>query len=107
MGEVKGPAAPPELREVVILVAERSLERSEGGKTMSRRALGDVVKGCPPESRVSSSNCAYRYEGGAKTATEFTDLVHNVEIIFEGCGWDISKVFIKYIDERPQKSKCE
>jgi hypothetical protein len=65
---VKGPAPIPELREVVILVAERSLESSDGGKTMSRRALGDVVKGCPPESSVSSNNCARPYKGRVKSA---------------------------------------
>ena len=33
---------------------ESTLWRSEGGKTMSRRAFGEVVRGWPPESRVSS-----------------------------------------------------
>jgi hypothetical protein len=39
-----------------------SLEMSEGGRTMSRRALGEVVSGWPPESRVSSRS----YEGEHK-----------------------------------------
>lgn len=33
-----------------------SFVRSDGGRTMSRRALGDVVRGWPLESRVSSSS---------------------------------------------------
>lgn len=33
-----------------------SLEKRDGGKTISRRALVEVVNGWPPESRVSSSS---------------------------------------------------
>lgn len=35
-------------------VTERILVMSEGGRTMSRRAFGEVVSGCPPASSVSS-----------------------------------------------------
>lgn len=35
-------------------VTERILVMREGGRTMSRSALGEVVSGWPPASRVSS-----------------------------------------------------
>jgi len=34
-----------------------SFEKREGGRTMSRNRLVDVVRGCPEESSVSSINC--------------------------------------------------
>jgi hypothetical protein len=43
----------------------RSLEMREGGRTMSRKALGEVVSGCPPESRVSSRSCEYEKESSS------------------------------------------
>ena len=50
------PGPEPEFISVFKLVPATlsSLLRSEGGSTMSRSALRDVVKGWPPESRVSS-----------------------------------------------------
>jgi len=60
IGDEKGPPeAPrpdPELTVVLMLAPAtlRSLLRSDGGRTMSRRAFGEVVKGWPPESNVSS-----------------------------------------------------
>jgi hypothetical protein len=32
---------------------------------MSRKALGEVVSGCPPESRVSSRSCEYEKESSS------------------------------------------
>jgi len=37
----------------------KSLDMSEGGRTISRRAFGEVVSGWPPESRVSSRSCEH------------------------------------------------
>ena len=55
IGEEKGPPEPELIVEVTFAPATlRSLESKEGGRTMSRRALGYVVNGWPPESRVSS-----------------------------------------------------
>lgn len=66
IGDEKGPtggpyveALPPPIAARFALAALSSLEKREGGRTMSRSALCDVVNGCPPESNVSSSNCAF------------------------------------------------
>ena len=48
---------PPTPSEPGVATLARSLEKSEGGRTMSRRALVDVVDGWPPESSVSSRSC--------------------------------------------------
>lgn len=61
MGEEKGPTAgpwvvddDPPIAARFALAALISFDSRDGGRTMSRRALWDVVNGCPPESSVSS-----------------------------------------------------
>lgn len=58
----KGPPADPSPEPeliVVLIFAPATLSNfvsRDGGRTISRRALGKVVRGCPPESKVSSSS---------------------------------------------------
>ena len=54
MGDEKGPVPGDVLR--LAPATERSFERRDGGRTMSRSILGEVVSGWPPESSVSSSS---------------------------------------------------
>ena len=61
MGDEKAPGGPrPEPELIVGLMFApatlRSLLRREGGNTISRRAFGAVVRGWPPESKVSSKS---------------------------------------------------
>lgn len=62
MGDEKAPPAAPRPEPELIVelmfapATLRSLLRREGGNTISRSALGEVVKGWPPESKVSSKS---------------------------------------------------
>lgn len=62
MGDENGPpGAPnpdPELIVALIFAPAtfNSFVRREGGRTISRNALGEVVSGWPPESKVSSKS---------------------------------------------------
>lgn len=69
---------------------ERILERRVGGRTISRRALVDVVSGCPPESSVSSRSytmgCMSTYTHVARNengARRKTYLIYNIKIVFQ------------------------
>jgi hypothetical protein len=104
MGEENGPpAAPspdPELMvEFMFAPATlRSLDRRDGGRTMSRRAFGEVVKGCPPESRVSSRSYLHERLNHVPTKHD-AYLIHNIEILFQNHSRDVAKVLVQDINK--------
>jgi len=90
MGEANAPAPVDGLTPGAERFAS-SLEMREGGRTMSRRAFGEVVSGWPPESRVSSRSCKtlakFSLLNGVNKAVGIrTHLIYDIEVIFECSG---------------------
>ena len=54
MGDAKGCEFVEELARPDTPATDSTLCKRVGGRTISRSALGEVVRGCPPASRVSS-----------------------------------------------------
>lgn len=74
----------PEFASPATPVAVKIFWSSDGGRTMSRSWLGEVVFGYPIESRVSSRSYMVSNRSSSDKPGE-TCLVDNVEMISEGC----------------------
>jgi hypothetical protein len=87
--------------------AERTFERRVGGSTMSRSAFGEVVRGCPIESRVSSRSYGIwdRSQGLDTELYRRTDLVDDVEVVAQLWSRHLAKVLGKDVDESLEE--CE
>jgi hypothetical protein len=110
MGEENGPLAgltPKFIVEVKLApVTLSNLFKREGGSTISRRALDEVVKGWPPASSVSSNSYGFCIQGEKHWGDGYsTDLINHVEVIPQSSSRDGTKVFSQDIDECLHK--CE
>ena len=104
MGDEKGPVPGDVLR--LAPATERSFDRRDGGRTMSRSILGEVVSGWPPESSVSSSSCSIVQHTSTDTDERVDGnvyLIHHVEILLQGREGDRAKVLHQDVDERLQE----
>ena len=99
-----------ELKDAVRFVAESSFESGVGGTTMSSRAFGEVVNGCPPESSVSSSSCESKRGMRSFCVTDGIkehDLVDDIKVVLERGGRHKAKVVMQYLYKRLQERKGE
>jgi hypothetical protein len=97
----------PVLTEVLMLAPAtlRSLVISEGGRTMSRKALGEVVNGFPPASKVSSKSLIFFQKVHSTQGSGNSYLVHNVKVLpHAGCRHG-AEIFRQNVHESLQK--CE
>ena len=73
---------------------------------MSRRALGDVVSGCPPESRVSSKSFgADKLDVLLRLADAY--LIYDIEVVLESRRGQCTEVLAQNLNECLKKCKTE
>jgi hypothetical protein len=80
----------------------KSFERREGGRTMSRSAFGDVVRGYPA---VLRGAVGVRPHGTIGNRSK-SYLIHDIEIVFEGGRTHSAKVIVQNIAKCLQECKC-